>query len=242
MFTNKPKKLAIRLTQGTKGSQSAKRLAEGLSNALGYKVLRTTKDGTRVQLKYGQGVDKIAQYQWFQSQGIPALEFTTDQQLAQDWSESCTVVGRELLNASCGKGIVLLTSGAPWGDDAENCKVFTKYKKKKREFRVHVFRDSVVAVVEKKLRSNWDGPRESKIRNLANGYVFCHCEAEPSGIRELAMKAGAVISSDFKGVDIGYNEKHDELFVIEVNSAPGIEGSNIGKYVQAIVAANAALE
>lgn len=231
---NKPKKLALRLTQGTKGSQSAKRLAEGLSTKLGYKVFRTTKDSLKqVQLKYGQGVDKLTQFQWFQTNNIPALDFTTSKDQADSWIHDGHVVfGRQLLSASCGHGIVVL-EGCEF-QTTPDCPVYTKYKKKKREFRVHVFRDSVVAVVEKKLRSNWNGPRESKIRNLANGYVFCHCENEPDGLRELAKRAAGVVHSDFKGVDIGFNEKQNELFVIEVNSAPGIEGSNVNKYISAI--------
>lgn len=235
---NKPKKLALRLTQGTKGSQSAKRLAEGLSTKLGYKVFRTTKDSAKqIQLKYGQGMDKISQYVWFEHNQIPALEWTVTPAKVHEWvSDGHTVIGRKLINASCGKGIVIVSPEdyAPGVFD-QTCPVYTKYKKKKREFRVHVFKDTVVAVVEKKLRSNWNGPRDSKIRNLANGYVFCSCDNEPPGVRELAIKAGGVISSDFKGVDIGYNEKQNELFVIEVNSAPGMEGSRIPAYINAIV-------
>jgi D-alanine-D-alanine ligase-like ATP-grasp enzyme len=51
----------------------------------------------------------------------------------------------------------------------------------------------------------------------------------------VALAAAKVSPSDFRGVDIGYNEKKDELFVIEVNSAPGIEGSNVNKYLDAMV-------
>lgn len=230
------KKLAIRLTQGTKGSESAKRLAQALTEKLGYKVYRTLKESSRqVQIKYGHGVDKIAQYEFFKANDIPALEFTTDMNVAEDWChDGYTVVGRSLLNSSCGKGIVLM--GEDYVDAGMlELPVYTKYKKKKREFRVHMFKDTVVCVMEKKLRSDWNGPRDSKIRNLANGFVFCACEAEPTGIRDLAVKAGGVVNSDFKGVDIGYNEKNNELFVIEVNSAPGMEGSRIPAYVNAIV-------
>lgn len=233
----KAPKLGIRTSLGTKGSQSAKRVAQALSEKLGYKVFRTTKALTKTkQLSYGHGVDKIAQYKWFTAQGIPALEFTTKQDEAWAWTNTGHVVfGRKLLTASCGKGIVVFEPGIV-NHAMSGCPVYTKYKKKKREFRVHVFKDKVVRVVEKKLRSGWDGPRESKIRNLANGYVFCSCENEPSGIRELAVHAAKVVGSDFKGVDIGYNEKNNELFVIEVNSAPGIEGQNIQAYVNAILA------
>ena len=230
------KKLSILCTNGTLRSTSLKEIAKGLSTLLGHKVLRTTKLAfRRKQFKYGQGVDKLTQYQWFVDQGIPALEFTTDIQTALTWCmEGGTVFGRKFLNSSCGKGIVVFdkdTAGALW-----DCPVYTLYKKKKREFRVHVFKDQVVAVVEKKRKKEWDGTQDTKIRNLANGYVFVQdVMDEPVGLRELALRAACVSPSDFRGVDIGYNEKKDELFVIEVNSAPGIQGNNIGKYLEAIV-------
>lgn len=207
---------------------------------MGYRVLRTAKKSVRrTQLLYGQGVDKITQYAWFEVQGIPALEFTGNENIVLQWlEEGHTVFGRKLLNSSCGKGIVVLDS--PATEEAPlnptGIQVYTKYKKKKREFRVHVFKDLVVAVVEKRRRAGWEGTQDTKIRNLANGYVFCQDVVnEPPGLRELAIKAAQVSPSDFRGVDIGYNEKKDELFCIEVNSAPGVVGSNIGKYLEAIV-------
>lgn len=232
-------KLYIKTTQGTKGSQSAKRLAAELTTRLGYKVWRSAKVFPKKQaLSYGAGVDKITQYKWFAANEVPALEFTEDRQVAKDWREAGhTVFARKLLSSSCGKGIVVEepTGALDELDDTVGAPVYTKYKKKKREFRVHVFADKVVRVVEKKLRKDWNGPRDSKIRNLANGFVFCSCEDEPAGIRELAVKAAGVVASDFAGVDIGYNEKKGELFVIEVNSAPGMEGTNIAAYANAIL-------
>lgn len=231
-------KLNIKLTEGTRASTSAKRLALALRPKVGYKVFRTLKTMPKKrQLKYGQGVDKLTQYKWFQEQGLSALEFTESDQEACKWmGEGHVVFGRRLLNSSCGKGIIVFNE-LPDLDAEHNisCPVYTKYKKKKREFRVHVFQDKVVRIVEKKLRKDWNGPRDTKIRNLANGYVFCTCEDEPEGIRELASKAAKVVLSDFAGVDIGYNEKNNELFLIEVNSAPGIEGTNLEAYVNAIV-------
>jgi hypothetical protein len=227
------KKLYIK---GGLGSASAKRLAQGLSTRLGYKVYRSIKTFPKKQaLRYGEGVNKIQQYEWFLANNIPALEFTYDKTVVQQWiNDDCIVFSRGLLNASCGKGIQVWDQLNGW-DGVVDAPVYTKYKKKKREFRVHVFRDSVVRVVEKKLRKDWNGPRESKIRNLANGYVFCSCTDEPEGLRPLAIKAAGVVGSDFRGVDIGFNEHKQELFVIEVNSAPGIEGSNVEAYIEAIL-------
>lgn len=94
-----------------------------------------------------------------------------------------------------------------------------------------------VQVLEKRKRKDFnDENRDTRIRNTANGYVFCSDGVvEPVGIRELALAASKVTSSAFRGVDIGYNEKLNELFVIEVNSAPGIQGTNVDRYIQAIV-------
>ena len=177
-------------------------------------------------------MNKIAQYQWFKDQGLSALTFSTNEDEVFDWLEKGnTVFGRRLLNSSCGKGIIIMSNP----NEYVVCPVYTLYKKKKREFRVHVFKDTIVSVVEKRKKTGWTDQRDTKVRNLANGYIFCQqVENEPAGLRELALAAAKVSPSDFRGVDIGYNERNDELFIIEVNSAPGITGSNIEKYVQGI--------
>lgn len=233
-------RLRLLCTESTRKSASLKQLAQALTQRLGYKVWRSTKPkANRDNIKYGQSVDKLTQYRWFTEQGLSTLEFTESDKEASDWvCAGYTVFGRKYLNSSCGKGIVV------WEPDDMlvhlnpgplGCPVYTKYKKKKREFRVHIYKDKVVAVTEKRRRRDFEGQRDTKIRNLANGYVFCQTvENIPKGLQELALAASKVTQSDFKGVDIGYNERNNELFIIEVNSAPGIQGSNINAYVEAI--------
>lgn len=229
------KKPSLHCTEKTLRSASLKRIALGLSTKLKRgKIWRTLfKNPKRPQFKYGQSVNKLVQYQWFKENNIPALEFTTHELTAASWVEAGSVVfGRKILTGSCGKGIVVIENL----EDFVPCPVYTKYKKKKREFRVHVFKDEVVSVTEKKRRKEFDGERDTKIRNLANGYVFVQAvENEPEGLRSLAIQAAQVSPSDFRGVDIGYNKLKDELFVIEVNSAPGIQGSNVNKYLNEMV-------
>jgi hypothetical protein len=230
---NKKKPSLLCTKRGLK-SASLKAIAVGLSTHFKRKVWRTTTvSKIRQQFRYGQSVNKIEQYFWFLDNEIPALEFTTWDEVALEWLNDGNVVfGRKYLNASCGKGIVVMETPA----DMQMCPVYTKYKKKKREFRVHVFKDQVVAVTEKKRRKEFNGVRDTKIRNLANGYVFTQTVVdEPEGLRDLALRAARVSSSDFRGVDVGYNQLKDELFVIEVNSAPGIQGSNINKYLEAVL-------
>lgn len=228
--------MKIRLITKQKTSQSLKRIAEGLSNALGYKVWRSEHPRTnRINLLYGDCKDKLHQYQWFEANGLPSLPFTTSATEAQNWlHDGYTVLARKFLNSSEGKGIVVCEPN----NGIVQAPVFTKYIPKKREYRVHIFKDKIVQILEKRRGQNYTG--DSKVRNTANGYVFCQQDITlPAGgavrLNNLALAASKVTNSDFKGVDIGYNEKKDFLFVIECNSAPGIEGSNVAKYVETIV-------
>ena len=228
--------MRIRLVTKQLKSQSLKQLALVLSSTLGYKVWRSSKPKPKQNnLFYGDCKDKITQYKFFKENTIEALAFTTSREEACQWvADGCVVLARTLTRSSEGKGIVVIEEGG----QVPVAPVYTIYRKKKKEFRVHIFKDEVVQVLEKRRKKGvYNG--ETKIRNTANGYCFCSGDVvEPDGIRELALAASKVTMSDFKGVDIGYNEKLNELFVIEVNSAPGIQGSNIDKYVESIINVN----
>lgn len=228
--------MKLRLVSNKLGSKSLKLLQEGLSIKLGYQVWRSKKPKPgRENIVYGDCKDKLYQYQWFKEQGLNTIEFTTSKKEAGTWVEQGAVIlARTLTRSSEGKGIVIVEKEGktllPYAP------VYTKYKKKKREFRVHIFKDDVVQILEKRKRKEFTGERETKIRNTANGYVFCSGGVvEPVGIRKLALAAGRVTNSSFKGVDIGFNEKLNELFVIEVNSAPGIQGSNVALYIDVMI-------
>jgi glutathione synthase/RimK-type ligase-like ATP-grasp enzyme len=226
--------MKLRLVSKKLKSNSLKALQQGLSTKLGYKVFRSkAAHPKRNNIIYGDCKDKLQQYQWFKENEVQALHFTTSQEEAKSWlADGETVVARCLTRASEGRGIVILEQESPW----VVAPVYTRYRKKKREFRVHCYKDQVVQVLEKRKRKEFEGEVNTKVRNTANGYVFCSQDVvEPEGIRELALKAAKVTNSDFKGVDIGFNEKLNELFVIEVNSAPGIQGTNVDRYIQAII-------
>jgi ribosomal protein S17 len=217
----------------TKASSSLKRVAEGL-RAKGHKVYRTdTKRPNAKHFLYGDGKDKVYQHEFYAKTGIEQVPFTLEKATAEAWiAGGATVFARTLTKASNGKGIVV----ADTLEELVNAPLYTKYVKKKQEFRVHVFKNKVVSVVEKRKKKDFVGDRDVRIRNTVNGYVFCSDGVvEPDGIRGLALKARLVTNSDFVGVDIGYNEKLGKLFVIESNSCPGIEGSNVDKYVQEIL-------
>lgn len=225
-------------------SESLKRVAQEMSARLGYHVARVTQenyDPGVLQLRWGAAADKLVQYQKFKQLGISSLDFTTHLAQAGVWFNAGeTVVGRQKLSSYEGKGIVLFEPHvAPSKEEILACKVFTKFIPKEREFRVHSFKGKPVVTLEKKMKKDWTGPTSQHIKNTANGYVFCAMdlvisEALQKRINELATASAKVCASDFQGVDIGYHKAKDNLFVIEVNSAPGIEGSNVGRYCDLI--------
>jgi len=219
------------------GSRSAKALADTLSEKLGYRVFRVTPDrvGKRKAFYFRTGTDKLTQFKTFKEAGVSCPGYTTDKAVAAGWfdEDKHAVVCRTLLRGSEGRGIVLADNK----EQLVDAPLYTKYIPKKREFRVHVLNGTVLDVQEKRKKKDFDdSDRDTRIRNVANGYVFCREDIEePDGLRKLALDAVDALGYTLGAVDIGYNEHHKLLFVLEVNSTPGMEGTTLEKYSDAII-------
>lgn len=216
------------------GSRSAKALADTLSEKVGHKVFRVTADrvGRRVPFFLREGTDKLTQFQRFHEHNVPCPEFTTELESARGWISSGPVVCRTLLRGSEGRGIVM----AEAAEQLVDAPLYTRYTKKRKEFRVHVFNGQVIDVQEKRRRKEFDGERDTRIRNTSNGYVFCRANVvEPTGLRDLAVQAVQALGYSMGAVDIGFNERDNRCFVFEVNSTPGMEGTTLQSYGNAIV-------
>ena len=138
------------------------------------------------------------------------------------------------LRPSSIRGIHLATSAT----EVVPCQLYTKYKKKKKEFRVHVFRGAVVDVAEKRRRNKAARPEhfDGYIRNHGNGWVFCRDDiTRPADLDQLAVAAVRALGLDFGAVDIIWNERDNKSYVLEVNTAPGLEGTTLEKYKNAIL-------
>lgn len=246
-------------------SISAKLLAKELSTRLGKRVKRVRPDGNyrkvvrdneRV-INFGSSIvpdwidgipyevvntpeyvneatNKVLALSKFNATEVPTLSWTILKHQAEQWLiEGKTVVCRHLLRSSGGKGITLHNEG-PLPD----APLYTQYKKKRKEFRVHVFGDNVIEVVEKRKRNgfNRSDAFALAIRNHTNGWVFCRENIqEPPELRSVAILAVKALGLDFGAVDILWNEKENKCYVLEVNTAPGIEGTTVKKYCDAIM-------
>lgn len=164
---------------------------------------------------------------------IPA--YTTDHGEAYSWIlNGAIVLARHLLTASEGDGIVVCRTVEELMAN-QTAKLFVKYIKKRSEYRVHVFRGEVIDITEKRRRKDFVGEFVPEIRNYQNGWVFCREDIEvPSCVIKSAQKAIAGLELDFGGVDVIFNEKQQAAYVLEVNTAPGIEGTTLDCYVRAI--------
>lgn len=179
--------------------------------------------------------NKLLSFQKFAEHGVSIPEWTTDINLAQDWhNNGKIVVCRTLLCSHSGKGIVLTTLG-PDGQLPVPAKLYVQYKKKKHEFRVHVFNGKVIDIAQKKRKVGHEN-RNNQIRNHANGWVFAREGiTPPAGISTLALSACNALGLRAGAVDIIWNEKENKCYVLEINTAPGIEGTTCKSYTTEII-------
>lgn len=118
---------------------------------------------------------------------------------------------------------------------------FTVYKKKKEEYRVHIAFGDVICTQQKVLRKtdeygNQIDPKQVdfRIRNWKNGFVFKRHDLHtpPDAIYQ-AMLAYDASGLDFGAFDVIWNQAEEKAYVLEVNCAPGLEGSTVDDYAKA---------
>ncbi len=179
--------------------------------------------------------NKLSTFNVMQADGsINIPEFTTSYEAAQAWVEAGkVVVCRTKLNGHSGAGIVL---AARVEDLVANCPLYVQYIKKAQEFRVHVAFGKVIDVQAKRRRTDYEGETDYAIRNHHTGWVYCREDLEePHDLQQQALAAMLALGLDFGGVDLIYNRHLNTSYVLEVNTAPGLEGTTVEKYHNAFM-------
>lgn len=175
---------------------------------------------------------KLSSLQIFKESGVDCPDFTADIEVAKDWiREGEIVVCRKLLKSHSGKGIVI----AKKIEELVAAPLYVKYFPKTYEFRVHVFNGKVIDSVQKRKRSGVSEEGYNKyVRSHNNGWVFCR---ENNKVTEdakmLAVNAVKVLGLDFGAVDI-VMKTNGTCKVLEVNTAPALQGTTLDSYVKAI--------
>ncbi len=156
--------------------------------------------------------------------------FWTDRTAIPD--DAFPIVCRTVLAGHSGDGIVI----AAGRDGVVAAPLYVQYVKKQDEYRIHVGRDgsSITTIsVQRKARSN-DVPDDKvnwQVRNHANGFVFVRQGVSPpNSVIEAAATALEASGLDFGAVDVIYNQEKKRAYVLEINTAPGLEGQTVEDY------------
>ena len=170
----------------------------------------------------------------FAAKDVNHPAYTTFKAAATGWlDEGEKVVCRHLLRANSGRGIELHIPGESTG--LPDCPLYTKYIDKDAEYRVHVWGDKAFDFQEKKRRNGCRETANPYIRNHANDWVFTRNDlVAPLSVSKEAIKAVRALGLDFGAVDVGYAKETDTATVYEVNTAPGITGTTLERYIEQI--------
>lgn len=217
------------------GSKFAKALQQALQAKVDHKVLRTRR--TRLEATFcvtTNPLNKVAQFDAFTTHNIACPKYSKRADSVGELGKH--VFARTLINSTNGRGIVEFEPGV---GNTPQAPLYTEYIPKKSEYRVHVFHGEVIDIQQKRKRKDFNKEqRDSRIRNVNNGYVYCRDGIDPpDGIANLAISAVNACGYEYGAVDIIYNEKRNQCYVLEVNSRPGLMGTTLDKYVNAIIKA-----
>jgi len=142
--------------------------------------------------------------------------------------EAYPIVARTVLNGHSGVGIHI----ADTPDDLVEAPLYVKYIKKQEEYRVHIGTYGIILVQRKARRLDHHNP-DWRVRNHANGFVYQRDGfTPPEAVLEASRRCFERTHLDFGAVDVIWNEHQQKAYVLEVNTAPGLEGSTVDDYVQ----------
>lgn len=172
------------------------------------------------------GSNKLKAFVKFKEAGVSIPDFWFNREDIPDGAYP--IVCRTILSGHSGAGIVI----ADTDSDLVDCGLYVRYVKKKDEYRVHANKNGGFIAIQKKARilgfenPNW------QVRNHQNGFIYKRQDINPPGC-VLAEATQALIATnlDFGAVDVIYNDNEHKAYVLEVNTAPGLEGQTVQDYV-----------
>lgn len=236
----------IRIIPYKQGSKSAKALAD----AIGGKVLKL--EGSKYKYKKGDmlinwgssnnkfdtafnSAEAVAtasnKLKFFQKMD-PAIipKFWTNKEDIPD--DAYPIVCRTVLSGHSGAGIVI----ADTREQLVEAPLYVKYIKKMDEYRVHLGEPAlddepiVIATQRKARRLDVENP-DWKVRNHENGFIYARDREPPYQVIDAAKTAFYHSELTFGAFDVLWNEREQKAYVLEVNTAPGLEGQTVEDYV-----------
>ena len=162
--------------------------------------------------------------------GVPTVGwFRSGLGIPQILKEGVVVFARKSLTGTQGQGIVVMKTP----DDFVDASLYTLYEPGCKEYRVHVAFGKVINFQQKKKKRGMDV--DKYIRSYDKGWIFARQGVVvPDSTQQVSIAAVAALGLDFGAVDILHNPKTGKDFVLEINTAPGLDSDNsIGCYANA---------
>lgn len=178
----------------------------------------------------GNAHNKLDAFRAMSIAGVSVPNFW-DESVEPSASEYFPIVCRTVLTGHSGAGIVIAEDESQLVD----APLYVQYVKKQAEYRVHVLDDNAFFIQRKARKLDVpDDEVDWKVRNLAGGFVFVVAEEAPDDVIIQAKAAIKALSLDFGAVDVIWNAHQQKAYVLEVNTACGLEERTAEAYAAAI--------
>jgi glutathione synthase/RimK-type ligase-like ATP-grasp enzyme len=179
--------------------------------------------------------NKLQAFDALSAAGVPIPAYAKSK-AAVSW-EGVTVV-RHKLSGHSGEGIEICDAS-----ELPDAPLYVRYIKKEDEYRVHVGLAYIngpvnegdpqvkVIAVQRKARDRSNPNPNWQVRNHDNGFIFVRGGfTPPQSVVDAASQALVALGLSFGAVDVIYNRKEHKPYVLEINTAPGLEGTTVTDY------------
>jgi len=163
--------------------------------------------------------NKLRTLEALQAHRVPHPYFST---YKESFAPVDTLVCRTTLYGHSGQGIEVGLR-----DEVCEAPLYVEYIDKVAEYRAIVVGGKVVDFKKKKRRNGYEREYGEHIWNHSSGYIFARNDiVVPLGCGQLGVDAVNALGLDFGAVDI-IEDREGNLYVLEVNTAFGIEGTTL---------------
>lgn len=187
-------------------------------------------------------VNKIATFRFLNDAHISCPESTASYDTALGWlQQGSVVIARQETEGRDGSGLVIIRRP----DDMVSAGLYTKYKEKTEEFRVHVFQGrafwgQIRAPITDDSNKYFQASPHPMIRTSSNGWTLhVYNEDMPLICNRIAANAVQAIGLDFGCVDLGWlkgtTHTPESVQVYETNTSPEISDRTCSAYVDQIL-------
>jgi len=180
----------------------------------------------------GIAANKLLAFEAMEAGGVRIPEYTTEYEEAVEWLEHGKVVERNTLTGHSGEGIFIVEDE---DELATECPLYVKYIPKQDEYRIHIMAGEVIDMQRKaRNRDVADEDVNWQVRNHSNGFIFMREGVNPPA-DVIAQAKAAILSTglDFGAVDVIWNQHRERAYVLEINTACGLEGTTLARYTGA---------